>query len=165
MWKEVVFTLGSTLGLWSLYKYYKYRYYKYQVDYVRFIASRDLPLKNVLDNEPIILELGVSAGSILRIRDLNEDIVISIKNIKSVVKLKSVLKDINPLDKTDKIIEYTFEDDSKLTFRKNPDTKHILCYYESDNQIICHEYVNDFINNYKTMCFNTEFDLLSELKN
>lgn len=149
MWKEFVFTLGSTL-IFGL--YYKFNSYKEKrIDYIRFLVSRDLPLKNVLDNEQIVLELGVSShGSFIQIRDLSE-------NIKSVVKLKSV--DYNNKE----YIKYIFEDDSKLTFTKE-NNKNILCYYESDNQMICHEYVNDFIKNYKTMCFDTDFDLLSQLK-
>jgi hypothetical protein len=154
MWREFITTLGL-FGSISLLSYKYYKFYKTKVNNnIRFLVSRDIPLKNVLDNEQIILELGVSGyGSFLKIRDVNE-------NIKSLVKVKNVKEN---KENKEISLEYTFDDDSKLTFRKNCDTKRTLCFYENDAQMICHEDISSFINNYKTMCFNTEFDLLSEL--
>ena len=148
------FKLTIGIGLIGIsYKILKYFIQNNTLYIPRFLISRDIPLKNVLVNKQIILEIGVSGyGSFLKIRDLDENVV-------SLVKLINVNSYSN---KDEKVIEYIFEDDSKLSFKKDKfdDT---LCYYEYDNQMICHEYVNNFINNYKIIGFNTDFDLIEKL--
>lgn len=156
--------MERNIYLWIFF-FLSYRFYencKKKVDLdIRFLVSRDLRLKNVLDNYKIILEFGVSGyGSFIKIRDFNENILIVKKLKNSFTISDSCNNSCNTIK-----LEYIFEDDSKLTFFKNYDKQSILVYYESDNQIICNEDVTQFINEYKTIGFNTDFDLLIFLKN
>lgn len=149
----------SSAGVYGLYQIYKRNIYFKKLEYLQrpfFLVSRDILLKNY------ICEIGHSGitGSFLRVKNKEEkEIVFS--------KLNNT---INEIDK-DGIVVYNFEGDIKLTFKRikndedNKDnTNYIyLCLFERDGEVI-EEDVTRFINDYRPISFNTDFDLLKSFR-
>lgn len=153
----------SSVGIYGLYKCYKiYNYNTYKkYDYPRqfFLVSRDIVFKNY------ICEIGHTGitGSFLRIKNKEDEreLVFS--------KLNNTIDDIDK----DGIIVYNFEGDIKLTFKRvkneednenEKDKNYIyLCLFERDGEVI-EEDVTRFINEYRPISFNTDFDLLKSFR-